>query len=77
MSYKIVITYTHKQGTQDLYLVATDAGLKRMLLLLDASADVESFVVYSCVSVPLLATMSKLTLLDIGFGYPAKLEKLK
>jgi hypothetical protein len=76
-SYKIVVNYTQRQGSQELCLAATDAGLKRMLLLLDASTDVESFAVYSCLTIPVLTTMSKLTALDIGIGHPAKLEKLK
>ena len=57
--YKFVVNFRHGQGTQELYLNATDAEKTRMLRLLMSSADVSGVTVYNTVTVPMLSVISK------------------
>ena len=57
--YKFVVAYKYGQGTQELYLNATDAEKARMLRLLLGSVDVSGVTVYNTVTIPVLSVISK------------------
>ena len=71
--YKVDVIYRHGLGKQELYLNATIAGLRRMLHMLDQSADVESFAVFESLTVPALSILGKLNQTSI----PIESKKLK
>lgn len=72
--YKINVVYKYGQGSQELCLNATNAGLVRMLRMLDDSADVDSYKVTACVTIPPLSTFTQLLNVDLG---KEGLKKLK
>jgi hypothetical protein len=72
--HKIVIKYKQSKDTHDLYVNATDADLGRILHAFDQSVDVDSYTVFTTVTVPTLAIIGKTTEL---YTAPSSLKKLR